>query len=183
VPAPALGRLDWRPALDHPELLAAPVATALSAAAGGWAADCFVAPIDPGLADTAAFCATYDVPLEVSANCVVVAGRRGEVTTTAACLVLATDRADVNKAVRRRLDVRKLSFAPMDQAVADTGMEYGGITPVGLPVGWPVLVDEAVAAQPWIVIGSGIRGSKLLLPGRAARALPGAEVLPLRQTG
>jgi prolyl-tRNA editing enzyme YbaK/EbsC (Cys-tRNA(Pro) deacylase) len=181
VPAPALGRLDWQPALDHPDLLAAPVAAALSA--GDGPADCFVAPIDPGLADTAAFCATYDVPLEVSANCVVVAGRRGEVTTTAACLVLATDRADVNKAVRRRLDVRKLSFAPMDQAVADTGMEYGGITPVGLPAGWPVLVDEAVAAQPWIVIGSGIRGSKLLLPGRAAAALPAAEVLLLRQTG
>ena len=123
------------------------------------------------------------MPLEVSANCVVVTGRRAEVTTTAAVLVLATDRADVNKAVRRRLDVRKLSFAPMDQAVSDTGMEYGGITPVGLPAGWPVLVDEAVAAQDWIVIGSGIRSSKLLLPGRAAGALPGAEVLLLRQTG
>jgi prolyl-tRNA editing enzyme YbaK/EbsC (Cys-tRNA(Pro) deacylase) len=183
VPAPTLGRLDWQPALDHPDLLARPVAAALSAAADGWAADCFVAPIDPGLADTAAFCAAYDVPLEVSANCVVVAGRRGDVTTTAACLVLATDRADVNKAVRRRLDVRKLSFAPMDQAVADSGMEYGGITPVGLPAGWPVLVDEAVAAQPWVVIGSGSRGSKLLLPGRAMAELPGAEVLLLRQTG
>ena len=64
----------------------------------------------------------------------------------AACMVLATDRADVNKAVRKHLDVRKISFAPMDEAVSQTGMEYGGITPVGLPPDWPILVDAAVAA-------------------------------------
>ena len=64
----------------------------------------------------------------------------------AACLVLATDRADVNKTVRKHLDVRKISFAAMDDAVAQTGMEYGGITPVGLPVDWPILVDAAVIA-------------------------------------
>ena len=83
---------------------------------------------------------------EVSANCVVVAGRRGEVSTMAACMVLATDRADVNKTVRKHLDVRKISFASMDDAVAQTGMEYGGITPIGLPDGWPILVDEATVA-------------------------------------
>ena len=93
--------------------------------------DCLVAAIDPDLADTAAFCAAYAVPLEVSANCVVVAGRRGEISTMAACLVLATDRADVNKTVRKHLDVRKISFAAMADAVAQTGMEYGGITPIG----------------------------------------------------
>ena len=51
----------------------------------------------------------------------------------------------------------------------ETGMEYGGITPVGLPDGWPILVDEAVAALDWIVIGSGIRGSKIALPGAISR--------------
>ena len=105
-----------------------------------------MAPIDPDLADTAAFCAAYEVPLDASANCVVVAGRRGDVSTMAACMVLATDRADVNKTVRKHLDVRKISFASMDDAVAQTGMEYGGITPIGLPDGWPILVDEATVA-------------------------------------
>ena len=62
----------------------------------------------------------------------------------AACLVLASDRADVNKTVRKHLDVRKISFASMEDAVAQTGMEYGGITPVGLPADWPILVDTAV---------------------------------------
>jgi prolyl-tRNA editing enzyme YbaK/EbsC (Cys-tRNA(Pro) deacylase) len=171
------GTLDWQPAVEHPELLAQPVAAAISALA----LDCRVAPIDPGLADTAAFCAAYDVPPGISANCVVVAGRRGEVSTMAACMVLATHRADVNKTVRKHLDVRKISFASMEEAVAQTGMEYGGITPVGLPEGWPILVDSAVVEPEWVVVGSGIRGSKIILPGRALAELPRAEVLELAQ--
>jgi prolyl-tRNA editing enzyme YbaK/EbsC (Cys-tRNA(Pro) deacylase) len=90
--------------------------------------------------------------------------------------VLASTRADVNGLVRRRLAARKASFAPMDDAVALTGMEYGGITPVGLPEDWPVLVDTAVAAAPAVVIGSGVRHSKLAIPGELAARLPGAEV-------
>ena len=172
---PDLGTLDWQPARERSDLLAAPVAAALQTLD----LDCFVAPIDPALADTAAFCAEYGVGLEVSANCVVVSGRRAESTTTAACLVLATDRADVNKTVRKRLDVRKISFAPMADAVEQTGMEYGGITPIGLPADWPVLVDEAVARSDWVVVGSGIRGSKLAVSGPVLAALPGAETLAL----
>ena len=173
--APQLGTLDWQLAAHHAELLARPVATAVTATG----VECFVAAIDPSLADTAAFCAAYEVPAENSANCVVVAGRRGEATTMAACLVLASDRADVNRTVRKHLDVRKISFAPMEDAVSQTQMEYGGITPVGLPAGWPILVDVAVAASAWVVIGSGIRGSKILIPGAAIATLPRAETLPL----
>src|SRR5690606_4338635 len=134
-----------------------------------------VAPIDPELADTAAMCEAYDSPEDHSANCVVVAGRRGDVTRWAAVLVLATTRADVNGVVRKRLDARKASFAPMDDAVALTGMEYGGITPVGLPVEWPVLVDEQVLAAGTVIIGAGIRGAKLLLPAESLLLLPNAE--------
>ena len=171
------GTLDWQPAAQHPELLAPPVAATVTVLQ----LDCRVAPIDPELADTAAFCAAYQVPPEISANCVVVAGRRGEVSTMAACLVLATDRADINKTVRKHLDVRKISFASMDEAVARTGMEYGGITPVGLPADWPVLVDSAVVAPDWVVVGSGIRGSKIILPGPTLARLPYAVVLELAQ--
>jgi prolyl-tRNA editing enzyme YbaK/EbsC (Cys-tRNA(Pro) deacylase) len=170
-----VGSLDWQPALDHSELLALPVRDAIS----NLGLECFVAPIDPSQADTAAFCAAYEVPPEVSANCVVVAGRRAEVSIMAACLVRATDRADVNRAIRKRLDVRKISFAGMDDAVRETGMEYGGITPIGLPSSWPILIDEAVAALDMIVIGSGIRGSKIAMAGRTAANLPHAEVLAL----
>ncbi|WP_345632127.1 YbaK/EbsC family protein [Rugosimonospora acidiphila] len=170
-----MGTLQTAPALDHPELLAAPVLEALR----GWdrAGEVYVAPIDAGLADTAAFCEAYQVGLDVSANCVVIAGKREGVVRYAACLVLATTRADVNGVARRQLDVRKASFAPMDAATSETGMEYGGITPIGLPGAWPILVDAAVAATPNVIIGSGIRGSKIALPGKSLADLPGALVI------
>ncbi|AXX34077.1 hypothetical protein APASM_6712 [Actinosynnema pretiosum subsp. pretiosum] len=169
------GTLTPVPVLDRPDLLAGPVAAAVRALAD---ADLVaVTEIDAELADTAAFCEAYGSPLTASANCVIVAGKRGEVTRYAACVVLATTRADVNGVVRRRLDARKASFAPMDDAVELTGMEYGGITPVGLPADWPVLLSPEVAAAPELVIGSGIRGSKLLVPGAVLAKLPGAEVV------
>ncbi|GAB3453192.1 YbaK/EbsC family protein [Actinophytocola sediminis] len=169
------GSLAVEPAADRPDLLGDPVAKALAALAD--ADRLGVAAIDPELADTAEFCAHYGSPLSASANCVVVAGKRAGEERFAACLVLATTRADVNGVVRRRLDVRKASFAPMDTAVKLTGMAYGGITPIGLPEGWPILVDAAVAAAPELIIGSGIRGSKLLVPGEVLATLPGAEVV------
>lgn len=136
-----------------------------------------VAEIDPDLADTAAFCQRYGSPPAQSANCVVIKGKRAGDIRYAACVVLATTRADVNGTVRRRLDVRSASFAPMDEAVELTSMEYGGITPLGLPSGWPVLVDAAVQAAPDVVVGAGIRGAKLFLPGAVLASLPGAEVV------
>jgi prolyl-tRNA editing enzyme YbaK/EbsC (Cys-tRNA(Pro) deacylase) len=168
--------LSFRPALSSPELLAAPVAAALST----WppAAEISVAEIDPALADTAAFCAEYGVAPEDSVNCVVIAAKRGGETSYAACMVTATTRADVNGLVRRHLGARKASFGAADAVTALTGMEYGGITPIGLPAQWPVLVDAPVVKLGSVVIGSGIRGSKLWLPGRLLAELPGAEVLP-----
>ena len=171
--SPQLGSLTWLPAADRPDLLAPIVAAALAGLDGpAWAAE-----IDEDLADTAAFSEAYGVPLEASANCVVVAARRAGQTTLAACVVLATTRADVNGVVRRHLDARKASFAPQDVAVAESGMAFGGITPVGLPAAWPVLVDPAVVAADLVVIGSGTRGGKLAVPGVALAGLPGAQVL------
>ncbi len=171
-----MGTLRTEPATGRPDLLAAPVRDALAT----WphAADVLVAPIDPDLADTAAFCAAYDVGLDVSANCVVVAGKREGAVRYAACLVLATTRADDNGVGRRLLDVRRGSFAPMATADGETGMQYGGITPIGLPAGWPVYVDAAVAGTQMVIIGSGIRGSKIALPGKVLADLPGAQVIP-----
>jgi prolyl-tRNA editing enzyme YbaK/EbsC (Cys-tRNA(Pro) deacylase) len=172
---PTLGTLTWEPALDHPALLAASVAAALRA----WppAADVAVCAIDPAFADTAAMTQAYDVPLTAGANCVVVAGKRGGEERVAACVVRADTRADVNNLVKRTLDVRKASFLSTERAVADSGMEYGGITPIGLPPSWRVLVDARVVEIEAAVVGSGIRGSKLAVPGALMAALPGAEVI------
>ncbi|MDT0164977.1 YbaK/EbsC family protein [Actinotalea sp. AC32] len=172
--------LDWTPALDRPDLLAASTARALARWADDDAAvhaSVLVAEIDPSLADTAALTAAYDLPLAASANCVVVAGRRAGDERTAAAVVLATTRADVNSAVKRLLDVRKASFLPMDRAVEGSGMEYGGITPLGLPEDWRVLVDARVAATDHVVVGSGVRRSKVALPGPLLARMPGAEVV------
>lgn len=173
----ATGTLTAHPAREHPSLVAASVADGLARLDAAVAATVGVAEIDPDLADTAAFCERYGVAPDASANCVVVKGKRGGEIRFAACMVLATTRADVNGVVRRRLDVRSASFAPMDEAVALTGMEYGGITPIGLPPGWPILVDAAVVAAREVVIGGGVRGSKLFLPGAALLALPEAELV------
>lgn len=169
------GTLRVVPAVTRSDLLAEPVAVALRQHHAG--ARVGVAEIDPRFADTAQFCAAYSAPPGASANCVVVAGKRAGEVRYAAAVVLATSRADVNGVIKRRLDVRKASFAPVDDAVARTGMEYGGITPIGLPDGWPILIDAAVAGAPELVIGSGRRASKLLVTGDFLAKLPGAEVI------
>ncbi len=168
------GTLSWAPLADRLDLLAEPVRVPGLRLSG-----VEVAPIDPELADTAAFCERYGSPMESSANCVVVAGRRGEKISYAAVMVLATARADVNGVIRKRLDARKCSFAPMDEACRLTGMEYGGITPIGVPADWPVLVDPQVLAAGTVIVGSGVRASKLLLPAAQLLELPHAEELDL----
>src|SRR6478672_4528763 len=172
---PRIGSLASLPVLEHPDLLGAPVARALAS----WehASEVAVVEIDPDLADTAAMSEAYDVPLTASANCVVVAGRRGGEERVAACVVRADTRADVNNLVKRTLDVRKASFLSTDRAVEESGMEYGGITPLGLPAHWRVLVDARVVDIEVAVVGSGVRRSKLLLPGHLIAELPGAEVV------
>ena len=171
---PTLGTLTPVPALDRLDLVAAPVAGALRA----WphADEVSLVEIDPDLADTAAMSEAYGVSMAASANCVVVSGKRAGEERVAACVVRADTRADVNNLVKRALDVRKASFHPMDRAVEETGMEYGGITPFGLPDDWRLLVDGRVPDIELAVVGSGVRRSKLLLPGRLVAELPGAEV-------
>jgi prolyl-tRNA editing enzyme YbaK/EbsC (Cys-tRNA(Pro) deacylase) len=175
VTLPEIGTLTSLPALDHPDLLAPPVVAALA----GWpaAGEVAVVEIDPEVADTAAMSAAYDLPMDTGANCVVVAGSRAGQERVAACVVRADTRADVNTRVRKLLDVRKASFLPMDRAVAESGMEYGGITPVGLPDGWRVLVDTRCLDIDVAIIGSGTRRSKIVLPGRLLGELPRAEVV------
>lgn len=178
---PTLGDLVWAPALEHPELLAEPVLAALTAwaeAAPRVAGLVAVTEIDPEHAETATLNELHSLPPEASANCVLVAGKRGEDERVAACVVPASTFADVNKRVRKLLDVRKASFLPMDRAVADSGMEYGGITPVGLPGTYRVLVDSRFTEDGTMALmGSGVRRSKLLMPGPLLCAMPGVEVI------
>jgi prolyl-tRNA editing enzyme YbaK/EbsC (Cys-tRNA(Pro) deacylase) len=131
---------------------------------------------DPELADTAAFCEAYGVPLDRSANTILVASRRPE-GHVVACLVLATTRLDVNGLVRRRMVVRKVSFADAETTRDLTGMEIGGVTIFGLPADIPVWVDSRVIDNDWVVIGAGTRTAKIRFDPGQLKGLNGFEIV------
>ena len=135
-----------------------------------------VMPCDPELADTAAFVEAYGVPLERSANTIVVASK-GAAPTYVACVLLATTSLDVNSGVRREMGVRKASFARAEPTREVTGMEIGGVTPFGLPDDLPVLVDARVMQPDWIILGGGNRSSKLRLAPSALTALSSVRIV------
>jgi prolyl-tRNA editing enzyme YbaK/EbsC (Cys-tRNA(Pro) deacylase) len=131
---------------------------------------------DPALADTAAFCEHYHFTLSQSANAILVAGK-GDPKKYACCIVLATTRLDVNKAVCKQMGVKKASFASADQTREITGMEIGGVTPFGLPADVPIYIDAAVMEQPEVVMGGGNRSSKVVLDPAGLTKLPNASVV------
>jgi prolyl-tRNA editing enzyme YbaK/EbsC (Cys-tRNA(Pro) deacylase) len=131
---------------------------------------------DPELADTAAFCEHYGFAPEQSANTIVVAGKT-DPRQYVCCVVLATTRLDVNKAVRQLMGVKKASFAPMDEALQVTGMEYGGVTAFGMPPEVPVYVDARVMERGEVVMGGGNRSSKLLLDPLELKKIPGVQII------
>ncbi len=135
-----------------------------------------VVPCDPALADTAEFCAAYGYTLDQSANAIVVVGK-ADPRVYATCLVLATTRLDVNGVVRRRLGVKKASFASADETIELTGMQIGGVTPYGLPDGLPLWIDRRIMDCEQVIVGGGSRDRKLLVPPQSLAALPWAEVV------
>lgn len=131
---------------------------------------------DPTLADTMAFCEHYEYRPEQSANALLLGSTKGE-PKFACCIVLAHCRLDVNKVVRKKLGVRRLSFANPETTKQLTGMELGGVTPFGLPPDLPLWIDSRVMECEQIILGGGNRSSKLLMPPQGLTRLPGAEVV------
>jgi prolyl-tRNA editing enzyme YbaK/EbsC (Cys-tRNA(Pro) deacylase) len=131
---------------------------------------------DPALADTAAFCAAYGFEMGDSANTIVVVGK-SEPRQYAACVVLATHRLDVNRAVRAKFGRGKASFAGAEETRDITGQEIGGVTPFGLPANLPIWVDAAVMERPRIVLGGGSRSWKVLAAPEILMRLPNVEVV------
>ncbi len=131
---------------------------------------------DPELADTAQFCEAYGIPLEKSANAILVASRKPE-GHNALCVVLAHTRLDVNGTVRKKLGVRKVSFAPGEMTKELTGQEIGGVTIFGLPDDLPVWVDSRVADCDWVIVGAGSRSAKIKLDPTQLSSLDGFELV------
>jgi prolyl-tRNA editing enzyme YbaK/EbsC (Cys-tRNA(Pro) deacylase) len=170
--------IEFVPVLSRLDLVSPSVAACVS----GWrgsvpVGDLWVAEIDPNFSGGTEFCDRYGFKHTEGANCVVVEGQRGAASTFAAVVVPVGTRTDFNSAVRKRLGARRVSIGSLETVLAETGMEYGSITPVGLPSSWRVLVDAVVASAARVVIGSGLKHSKLSVPGAALLELEGSELV------
>ena len=127
--------------------------------------------IEPIFADTAEFCREYGYSLDICGNTIVVASKRGE-KQYSACIVLGSDRLDVNKTVRALMGVSRLSFASAEETESLTGMTVGGVTPFALPNDLQVYADEKLLALDYVILGSGSRSSKIQIAPHALRKLP-----------
>ena len=131
--------------------------------------------IDPAHADTVVFCAHYGYPPETSGNTIIVASKK-EPKQFVACVVLATTQLDVNKRVRKLMQVSKASFASAEEMHALTGMEVGGVTPFSLPADLPLYVDTRVMELETVILGGGGRSLKIRISPEIFHKL-GAEVV------
>ena len=131
---------------------------------------------DPELADTALFCEHYNIPPEVSANVIIAAGK-SDPRQYAACVLLATTRLDVNKCVRKKMGVKKCSFASAEETKALTGMEIGGVTALGLPESLPLMVDSKVMQCDYIILGGGSRSLKIKISPTVFDLTPNTEIV------
>jgi len=170
-----IGDLGFTSAKDNPQLTSKTVMDAILTIEGG--EQICVAEIDPDFSDTVQFCEKYEIDAGQVANCVILEAKRGDRTWFTACVVLSNTKADVNGLARKTLDARRISFAPMDKAVTESTMEYGAITPVGLPESWSILIDSAVTKLDYVIAGSGIRKSKLAIPGGLFASLNNVQIL------
>ena len=159
--------------MSDDDLIEARVAEALEGLGATWE----LMRIDPDFADTAAFCEKYGVALDHSGNTIIVASKK-EPKKYCACLALATTRLDVNHAVRRLMDVSRVSFATAEETQTLTGMMIGGVTLLALPPDLPIYVDDRIMALDFVILGGGSRSSKIKMLPEALRRLPAFTVVP-----
>jgi prolyl-tRNA editing enzyme YbaK/EbsC (Cys-tRNA(Pro) deacylase) len=167
--------LKFEPVLNRPDL----VPTTVFEIVKNWTGpqdplDFLVAEIDPEYAGGVELCNKYNVDPKKGANCLVVEGRRGQNKIMASCLVPVGYKYDMSGVVRKHLNVRQVSVAPLDYVIENSKMEFGSITPIGLPKEWLVFIDPLVLKEERIIIGGGLKKSKLSIPSEVLLSLPGA---------
>jgi Cys-tRNA(Pro)/Cys-tRNA(Cys) deacylase len=67
------------------------------------------------------------------------------------------------RALRRYLGESRLTTASQEEVRSRTGYEPGAVSPFGLPEPLRMLVDETVLAEEELSIGSGVRGTTVIL--------------------
>lgn len=173
-----VGDLIFGKAVDNPSLIAPPIKTFLAQWNGQVSKnEILVAEINPEFSDSLSFCKKYNIPLTQGGNCLVIEAQRGNDISYAACLVPINSKANLNSIVRKHLNARRVSLAEKDFAVQTSGMEYGSITIIGLPSEWSLLIDESLISITNLVIGGGLRKSKLLIQGELLSKLPNATII------
>lgn len=135
-----------------------------------------ILPCDPVLADTEVFCEHYGYPKVNSVNTILIKAKTGG-ERFVACVALATTRLDVNKTIRKRLKARRVSFASPEETRKVTGMELGGVTPVGLSDDLPLWVDGRVVERPFVILGGGDRSTKIKVSPKVFDSLSNAEII------
>jgi prolyl-tRNA editing enzyme YbaK/EbsC (Cys-tRNA(Pro) deacylase) len=166
--------LEFRPLLEHPELVSDPV---FRMAQRFSEAGVLVAKIDPQYMGGNEFCEQYSFDPQEGANCVIVEVTGEQNRSFAAVVVPVGYRADLNGSVRRLLAAKRVSLAPLEEVLRETGMEYGSITLFGLPDSWKILVDDRLMQKEKIIVGGGKQISKLLLPTRVLRELSNVQII------
>ncbi len=161
---------------QHSESSSSDAASATLTALAGFGIEHQVLDCDPELADTAVFCEHYGIPLSVSANVIVAAGKSNP-RQYAACVLLASTRLDVNKSVRKRMGVKKCSFASAEETRVLTGMEIGGVTALGLPASLPLWVDSRVMQPDYVILGGGSRLIKIKVSPAVFNLTPNTTII------
>jgi|TARA_B100000959_G_scaffold22669_2_gene21874 prolyl-tRNA editing enzyme YbaK/EbsC (Cys-tRNA(Pro) deacylase) len=161
---------------QHSESSSSDAASATLTALADFGIEHEVLDCDPELADTAVFCEHYGIPLSISANVIVAAGKSNP-RQYAACVLLASTRLDVNKSVRKRMGVKKCSFASAEETRALTGMEIGGVTALGLPASLPLWVDSRVMQPDYVILGGGSRSIKIKVSPAVFNLTPNTTII------
>ncbi len=173
-----IGKLEFNPVINNKELVAKSVCESIEKWNGKVPKDSFcVATIDPQYAGGVELCNYYDIPIEIGANCLIVEAKRSQQVWYAACLVPVGYRYNMTSVVRKALNARTVSVAPLDFVIEKTGMEYGSITPIGLPEEWKIFVDPLVMKNERIIIGGGLVDSKLSILSTAFLEMPNVVIL------
>ena len=92
-------------------------------------------------------------------------------------VLIAGPRQVAWRALRQHIGQSRLTLASEEEVLAVTGYPIGAVSPFGLPRPLPVLIDEELLAQEEVSIGSGVRGTTVILRvDDLRRALPDTEV-------
>ena len=93
-------------------------------------------------------------------------------------MVLMAGPGQINwKTLRKHIDANRLTMASKEEVLSITGYHLGAVAPFGMEMPVKILVDRSVLMQQIISMGSGIRGTAIILKTKdLIRALGDHEI-------